>query len=157
RVRRRNLGVGAGILALLGTTAVLMVVSTQRAQALARQQIDFVAGVSHELRTPITAIRSAGQNLADGVVADPAQVRRYGNLILGEGRRLSQRVGQVLEFASLRSGRKPDLHPTRVEDVLDAALDDCQWLLEERRAEVEEDLPAQLPAVLGDAAGLRRA
>lgn len=157
RVRRRNLGVGAGILALLGTTAVLMVVSTQRAQALARQQIDFVAGVSHELRTPITAIRSAGQNLADGVVADPAQVRRYGSLILSEGRRLSQRVEQVLEFASLRSDRKPDLQPTRVEDALDAALDDCEWLLEESRAEVEEDIPAQLPAVLGDPAGLRRA
>ncbi|HEX2224935.1 MAG TPA: HAMP domain-containing sensor histidine kinase [Thermoanaerobaculia bacterium] len=157
RVRRHNLGMGAGILVLLGTTAVLMVVSTQRAQALARQQIDFVAGVSHELRTPITAIRSAGQNLADGVVADPVQVRRYGNLILSEGRRLSQRVEQVLEFASLRSDRKPDLQPTRVEDALDAALDDCRWLLEERGAEVEEDIPANLPAVQGDPGGLRRA
>lgn len=157
RVRRHNLAIGAGILALLGVTGALMVVSTQRAQTLARQQIDFVAGVSHELRTPITAIRSAGQNLADGVVSDPAQVRRYGALIVSEGRRLTQRVEQVLEFASLRSDRKPDLQPTRIEDVLDAALDDCRWLLEERRAEVAKEVPAGLPAVLGDASELRRA
>ena len=55
--------------------------STRRAQELARQQLEFVAAVSHELRTPLAVIRSAAENLADGVVnderADPA-VRRAG-------------------------------------------------------------------------------
>ena len=43
--------------------------STRRAQELARQQMEFVAAVSHELRTPLAVIRSAADNLADGVVA----------------------------------------------------------------------------------------
>src|SRR5262249_48650953 len=132
--------------------------ATQRAQRLARQQLDFVAAVSHELNTPLTAIRSAGENLADGVVAQPEQVRRYGTLIAQEGRRLSAMVVQVLDFAGIQSGRQPYvLEPTEVPPLLAAALDDCRTLLAERKARVECDVTAGLPAVLADAAALRRA
>ena len=145
-IRRRNLAVSLGILALLAATAGMMMVTTQRAQRLARQQIEFVAGVTHELHTPLTAIRSAGQNLADGVVADPAQVRRYGTLIEGEGRRLSDMVGQALEFAGIQSGRRV-YHPQPVDvgEVVDGALQDCRWLLQEKRIEVEREVAPGLP------------
>ena len=69
--------------------------SAQRQQRLARQQMEFVAAVSHELRTPLAVICSAGENLADGVVADGAQVKRYGSLIETEGRRLGDMVERV--------------------------------------------------------------
>jgi signal transduction histidine kinase len=158
RVRRNQMGAGAGMLALLGVTSVLLVVATQRTQALARQQIEFVAGVSHELRTPLTAIRSAGQNLADGVVTDPTQVKRYGVLIASEGRRLSNMVGQVMEFAGFQSNHKNyELQPTAVADVLEGALEESRWLLEERHAQVEKDIAADLPPVMADAPALRRA
>ena len=78
----------------------------QRARRLARQQMEFVAGVTHELNTPLAAIRSAGQNLADGIVTDPAQVRRYGGLIEKEGGRLTALVAQVLDFAGIESGSR---------------------------------------------------
>jgi signal transduction histidine kinase len=157
-IRRRNLGISLGILALLGATAGMMFVTTQRAQRLAQQQIEFVAGVTHELNTPLTAIRSAGQNLADGVVADPGQVRRYGALIESEGRRLSNMVGQALDFAGIQSGRRV-YHPRPVEvaEVVDGALQDCRWLLREKRIEVEREVAPGLPPVLVDSAALRRA
>jgi signal transduction histidine kinase len=157
-IRRHNLGVSLGILALLGVTAGIMMVTTQAAQRLARQQIEFVAGVTHELHTPLTAIRSAGQNLADGVVADPAQVRRYGALIESEGRRLSSMVGQALDFAGIQSGRR--VYPPRPADaseIVAGALQDCRWLLQEKRIEVERDVAADLPPVLADPAALRQA
>jgi hypothetical protein len=78
QARRRNLAVAFGILAILAGSGAMLIVSTRRAQRLARQQIDFVTSVTHELNTPLAAIRSAGQNLADGVVADGEQVRRAG-------------------------------------------------------------------------------
>ena len=106
RVRTRNLAVGFGVLALLGATAVLLATGAQRARRLARQQMEFVAGVTHELNTPLAAIRSAGQNLADGIVTDPAQVRRYGGLIEKEGGRLTALVAQVLDFAGIESGSR---------------------------------------------------
>ena len=71
---------------------------------LAQQQMEFVAAVSHELRTPLAVIRSAAENLADGVVDDDAQVRKYGELVRGEGRRLTEMVEQILEFAGIQSG-----------------------------------------------------
>jgi signal transduction histidine kinase len=157
-VRRRNLAISLGILALLGATAGMMFVTTQRAQRLARQQIEFVAGVTHELNTPLTAIRSAGQNLADGVVADPGQVKRYGALIESEGRRLSDMVGQALDFAGIQSGRRV-YHPRPVDvgEVVDGALQDCRWLLQEKQIRVEREVEPGLPSVLVDAAALRRA
>jgi signal transduction histidine kinase len=158
RIRHHNLAVSAGILALLAFTTGLMIVTTQRAQRLARQQMEFVAAVSHELHTPLTAIRSAGQNLAAGVVADPAQVKRYGGLIESEGRRLSGMVGQVLDFAGIQSGRQAyNLQPTEVAPVVEGALADSRWMLEERQARMETEIAPGLPPVLGDSAALRRA
>jgi signal transduction histidine kinase len=61
--------------------------------------MEFVAAVSHELRTPLAVIRSAGDNLADGVVHDEQQVKKYGDLVRSEGRRLTEMVEQILEFA----------------------------------------------------------
>lgn len=158
RVRWHNLAISLGILALVAVTSGLMVVNSQRAERLARQQIEFVAGVTHELHTPLTAIRSAGQNLADGVVADPQQVKRYGALIEREGRRLSDMVGQALELAGIQSGGRV-YHP-RPEDVaglVDDALEDCRPLLEERKVRVEREVPDDLPPVLADGEALRRA
>lgn len=158
RLRHKNLAVSAGILALLAVAAGLMMITAQRAQKVARQQIELVAGVTHELNTPITAIRSAGQNLAAGVVADPAQVKRYGAMIEGEGQRLSRMVAQMLELAGLQSGQATyTLQPTVVQDVLDGAIADCRWLLEEKQARIEKDIDPALPPVLGDAGALRRA
>lgn len=157
-VRRHNLVVSVAILTLIAATSGLMVVTTQRAQRLARQQIEFVAAVTHELHTPLTAIRSAGQNLADGVVADPQQVKRYGSLILHEGRRLSDTVGQVLELAGIQSGRRAyNPRPEEVAGLVDGALDDCRLLVAEKGARIEREIPSELPPVLADGPALRRA
>ena len=102
--RRRNLAISLGVLGLLGASFILVIAAAQRQQRLARQQMEFVAAVSHELRTPLAVICSAGENLADGVVAESQQVKRYGSLIGTEGRRLGDMVERVLQFAGISSG-----------------------------------------------------
>src|SRR5204863_3808709 len=103
---RRNLLVSTSILGVLGLSVGFLVLSTRRAQDLARRQLEFVATVSHELRTPLAVIRSAADNLADGVVSDEARIRQYGQLVRREGLRLTDLVEQILEFAGLQSGQK---------------------------------------------------
>jgi signal transduction histidine kinase len=104
-LRVRNLAISFGTLLMLGFALVMIAVSTRRAQRLARQQVEFVAAISHELRTPLSVICSAGENLADGVVHDVVRSRQYGALIHREGRRLTEMVEQVLEFAGTQADR----------------------------------------------------
>ncbi|MEM7350723.1 MAG: HAMP domain-containing sensor histidine kinase [Acidobacteriota bacterium] len=158
RARRNNLTVSFGILLLLAASVVLILLSTRRRQALAKQQLEFVAGVTHELLTPLAAMRSAGQNLADGVIADTHQVQRYGRLIEDEGRRLTDMVGQVLEFAGIQAGRKTySLQRARLEDIVDKALQEYRPVLDEKGCEIETRIEPDLPPILADAAALRRA
>lgn len=120
RVRRRNLLMSFGMLTLLAASVGLVLVSARRAERLASQQMDFVATVSHELRTPLAVIRSAGQNLAAGVVQD---TKRYGDLIETEGRRLTDMVEQTLALAGLSGERRPVAqHPVDAGDVARAVL-----------------------------------
>jgi signal transduction histidine kinase len=106
-LRRRNLLLSSGILALMGVAVGLIALTSRRAQRLAEQQVEFVAGVSHELRTPVAAIHLAAQNLSDGVVADPTRMQRYGAIIKIETQRLRDTVERVMQFASLNGRQAP--------------------------------------------------
>jgi two-component system sensor histidine kinase SenX3 len=155
--RRRNLLISTSILCILGVSVGFLVQSTRRAQDLARQQLEFVATVSHELRTPLAVIRSAADNLADGVVNDEARIRQYGQLVRREGLRLTDLVEQILEFAGLQSGQRtmtvrPVELPALLRDVAAAA----ESLAQPAKIAIELDIADDLPAVRGDASALRR-
>jgi signal transduction histidine kinase len=155
--RRRNLAVSMSVLGVLGASMGLLVLSTRRAQRLARQQMEFVAAVSHELRTPLAVIRSAAENLADGVVRDDQQIRKYGDLMRTEGRRLTEMVEQILEFAGIQSGQRGfALRAVRVEPLLQDIIASSTALVDRATLDVQIDLPEDLPPVLGDEAALRR-
>ena len=158
RTRHRNLLISFGILLLLGLSVMMILIAAQRAQRLARQQMEFVAGVSHELRTPLAVICSAGENLADGVTDNRQQVRRYGTLIANEGRRLAGMVEQVLEFAGAGRGRKSyELNPVEVRDVIAEALAACEPLIQEGEFKLEKEIEPDLPLIVADAGALQRA
>jgi signal transduction histidine kinase len=155
-VRRRNLLVSTGILGILGVSVAFLVASTRRAHDLARQQLEFVATVSHELRTPLAVIRSAADNLADGVVSDETRVRQYGQLVRREGLRLSELVEQILEFAGLQSGRAAARGAVTIDAVLRDAVAAAQSAADAAEVRVELAIADGLPAVAGDEAALRR-
>ncbi|MGH9409113.1 MAG: sensor histidine kinase [Vicinamibacterales bacterium] len=155
--RRRNLAISSGILTVLAVSIGLLIVSTRRAQRLARQQIEFVATVSHELRTPLAVIRSAADNLADGVVDDQARVRQYGELVRHEGVRLSDLVEQVLQLAGLQTGRRRfDLRPIAVGPLIAQAVADCRHAAPHPGVTIDVAIGDEVPPVIGDEAALRR-
>jgi signal transduction histidine kinase len=158
QARRRNLWLSFGILAVLAAGVSLVVVNAERSQRLAAQQMDFVATVSHELRTPLTVIRSAAQNLSAGVVHDAEQARRYGDLIESEGRRLTDMVEQVLEYAGLGGNRQlARTHPVDAGAVIAEVVASSASLFEAERFEVRVDVAEGLPPVLADEGAIRRA
>jgi signal transduction histidine kinase len=158
QTRHRNLVISFGTLLLLGASAAMVAISSQRARRLAAQRVEFVAGVSHELRTPVAVVCSAGENLADGLVRDPAEVRVYGATIRDEGRRLAEMIEQVLEFAGIDSRERQRIRePIAVAGLVDEVLKACAGSLADGHIDVELGIPNGLPVVLGDRAALRRA
>lgn len=148
RLRRRNLVISGGIMALLICGMAAVLVSTRRAQRLAEMQMEFVAGVSHDLRTPLAVIRSAGDNLAEGVVAADDQVREYGRLIRSEGRRLSGMVEQTLQFAAVQAGKRQyRIEAIAAHDLVRRAVEEIMPTVEESGFQLELDLLENLPAV----------
>ena len=84
-----------------------------------QEQRALVATVSHELRTPLAGLTAVLENLADGVVpADEAHLQAA----VGQARRLSDLVGDLLELSRVDAGVAP-LRLADV-DVADAARRD---------------------------------
>jgi signal transduction histidine kinase len=157
RSRLRNLTVSLGVLGILAASLALILIASAREQRMARQQLEFVASVSHELRTPLAVIRSAGENLADGVVSGE-QVARYGALIRNEGRRLSNMVERVMDFAGMTSGTLiRSTRPTEVLPLVHAVVAELQADAADRQVDVRVRSAAHLPVVSGDADVLRSA
>jgi signal transduction histidine kinase len=151
KVRYRNLAVSFGVLFLMAGSIAMLLQSTRRAQRLAGLQMDFVAGVSHELRTPLAVICSAADNLADGVVGNPAQVKRYGAVIRGEGRRLAEMVEQIMGFAGIQAGKANyRLEPVAVEDLIAKALAASESAVRDAGCEIKTEIDAGLPQVMAD-------
>jgi signal transduction histidine kinase len=156
--RKRNLGLSFGILLLLTVSIGLLTVSSRRAQRLARLQMEFVAGVSHELRTPVAVIRSAAENLSQGVVGNADRVKRYGQMIEGEARRLGEMVERVLQYAGIESGLGYGARaPLAPGEIVESAVGNVLPLLGPDKITIERQIPDALPPVIGDAAALRSA
>ncbi|MGD9904610.1 MAG: sensor histidine kinase [Vicinamibacterales bacterium] len=155
--RRRNLALSGGVLALLGVAVALIAVSARRSHALARQQMEFVAAVSHELRTPVAVIHSAAGNLADGVVGDPSRVKRYGSTIQTEARRLGETVERVLQLAGLGSGRPLPMSPLSAAELVREAVRRTALDAERAGVDVQVEIGADLPPLVGDGPSLQSA
>lgn len=157
RSRLRNLGVSAGVLGVLGASIGLLLLASARAERAARQQLAFVASVSHELRTPLAVIRSAGENLADGVVSGE-QVAQYGELVRNEGRRLSEMVDRVLGFAGLSAGTLiGPLQPIEPAASVVAAVNAQRPEADERGVTLQLRMPVVVSRISGDASALQSA
>jgi signal transduction histidine kinase len=156
-IRRRNLAISSGILLLLTFAVVMLSATSRRAEKLAQQQMEFVAGVSHELRTPVAVIRSAAENLASGVVSGD-RVKRYGQMLEAEARRLGDMVERVLQYAGIESGfntaARVPLSPT---EIIESAVDSALPLVGPAEVTVHREIAPDLPAVIGDATALRSA
>lgn len=151
QMRQRGLAVSFSALLVLVLSLSMLLVTTIRAQRLARLQMDFVTAVSHELRTPLTIIGSAADNIASGVVDTHEQLREYGSVIGHEVGQLSGLVERILLFASTRDGRqKYVLEPLTPAAIVESVLAGTERLIRAAQFTVERDVQANLPAVMGD-------
>lgn len=149
--QKRDLGIGFGVLFLLAVSTFMVVVTSRRAQRLARMQMQFISSVSHELRTPLAVICSAADNLADGVVRGEQQVSQYRAMITGQARQLTALMEQVLNFAATGAAT-PQYHLRSLEvaEIIATTLERTSGLIQEAEFQIEQKTEAELPPVVGD-------
>jgi len=155
--RRRNLLLSLGVEALLAAAVLFLVIAAGRAQRLADQKVQFVAGVSHELRSPVSAIAMLSRNQADGLVMGAERVKQYGELIHQQSRRLNEMVEQALEYAGIHSAVRRMKAEVDLLRLIEEAVDARREELAREGFEVEMAIDADLPPVEGDAPLLRTA
>jgi len=93
-------------------------------ERLERVRKDFVANVSHELRTPLAAIRGYAETLLEGALEDPANNRKFVEIIKAQAARLNNIASDLLVLSELESGRAEPAEPEQfsVRSVLESAL-----------------------------------
>jgi two-component system, OmpR family, phosphate regulon sensor histidine kinase PhoR len=118
---------------------------------------DFVANVSHELRTPLTAVRGYVEALLDGG-ADPAEMRRFLEIIGRHTMRMERLVRDLLRLARLDAGQETLEHIScPVESLFDGVETDLASVIDTRQQAVEHRIAADARAVTGDPAKLHDA
>ena len=157
---RRNVVRLIGVVCFTLLFATFSVWAIQRSRMLgavqlAQLQMDFVTSISHELRTPLAVIRSAAENIADGVVEGKDQLSKYGSVIRNQSRQITDLVNQILLYASTRDRKSRYLlRPLSVSEIIGSVVDNTAELVRAAHFTVEQHVEPDLPYVMGDLAAL---
>ena len=157
---RRSSSRMVGILSFTFLLSAAAIWAIQRSQMLGRMhlanlQMEFVASVSHELRTPLAVIRSAADNIADGLVKNMDGLFRYGAILQHQSRSMGELVDQILLFASTEDrNKRVSLRPLAVEQIVETVLADTEGLVRDAGFTLDLDIEPGLPPALGDLPGI---
>jgi two-component system phosphate regulon sensor histidine kinase PhoR len=147
----------APVIAEGATGAVVVLHDITDLRRADRVRRDFVANVSHELRTPLTAVRGYVEALLDGA-ADPAETKRFLEIISRHTLRMERLVRDLLRLARLDAGQEPREHVASSTDSLFAGVEgELITSLEGRGQKVVRAIAPGAATVYGDPAKLHDA
>ena len=134
----------------LARTAAELRAANAKLTALSAQKDAFLGQVSHELRTPMTSVRAFSEILLEPDLSEGDR-RRYAGIVLGESRRLTRLLDDLLDLGVLESGRVAlRAEATTIGAVLDRAVDAAGSGPEGRRLVLHRDAAAEAVAVVTD-------
>lgn len=131
-----------------------------------RMKTDFISTVSHELRTPLTSVlgfaklihKKLEENIFPIVQTEDKKVKRAVkqvgenlNIILSEGKRLTDLINDLLDLAKMEAGKIDwKIESLTVHELLDRAIAATSILFEQKGLELIKEIEAGLPEFAGD-------
>jgi len=104
-----------------------------------KQKDDFLDSVAHELRTPITAIRSAGEILADDDDIPLEIKREFLNNIITESDRLNEIINDILYLDKLEHGEIAlNINQNNIVETYHKALKPISHLIHQKNIHLSE-------------------
>ena len=129
---------------------------TEAAREGERLRTALLDSVTHALRTPLTSIKASVTNLLSNASVTNVQRQELLTIINEETDRLNRLVGEAGEMARLDAGEvELHLESRPIEDVIDAALNQCKLTLGARVVRIQ--VPPGLPNVSVDLVRAREA
>ncbi|MCU0540546.1 MAG: ATP-binding protein [Desulfobacterales bacterium] len=122
----------------IGTLIVFNDVTQLR--RLENMRRDFVANVSHEIKTPLTAIKGFVETLNQGLVENPAESKRFLEIVAKHVDRLTSVVEDLLMLSRIEDqGERHDLkrERTRLREILHNAVQVCRPGADEKQIRIE--------------------
>jgi len=152
-VRPRSFAVTAAPVPAGGASgAVLVLHEISELRRLERVRQDFVANVSHEFRTPLTAIQGFAETLLTGALEDPANRRRFVEIIRDHAARLARLTEDLLELSLIEAGQlKLEFQPVSVRQLVDSCMETASVKAAPKHLGLKTVVPKGLPEVRGDA------
>jgi two-component system, OmpR family, phosphate regulon sensor histidine kinase PhoR len=152
-VRPRSFAVTAApVRAGEASGAVLVLHDISELRRLERVRQDFVANVSHEFRTPLTAIQGFAETLLGGALEDPANRRRFVEIIREHAARLARLTEDLLELSRIEAGElKLEFQPVSVQQLVESCAETAGISVAAKQLSLGLKIPEGLPAVRGDA------
>lgn len=114
---------------------------------------EMTAGVSHEIRNPLGIIKSSAQLLKKKKEKLDAK-SGIPDIIIEESARLDNIITDFLNFAKPKI---PDLHPCRIEDILEKNIDSLAPQFEKQNITISKHIADYLPDVMADSTMLHQA
>lgn len=131
--------------------AVIVLNDVTDMQRLENVRRDFVANVSHELKTPVASIKGFVETLLDGAADDPADNRRFLEIVARQADRLAAIIEDLLALSRIEqsegSGSLP-MEPRPLLTILEAAAEDCRPRAIERSIQLDVACPPDLTATV---------
>jgi signal transduction histidine kinase len=118
---------------------------------------DLIMAVGHDLRTPLTSVQVITEALADGLVDDPATVRRYLDTARRDLGTLSRLVDDLFVLAQFDSGGvKLDRRPNSLTDLVSDTLEAFSVRAEQQQVRLHGEALAGIPNLEFDASYVGR-
>lgn len=129
-----------------------IVANNLKQKKLSEIKNDFISNMTHEFKTPISTISLASEMLGDSSIAQtPDKQQRYLKMIRDENKRLSVLVESILQTSILDKGEfKLKLSDVDVHEIINAAINNTQLLIDQRRGVVNTILKAQKHVLKAD-------
>ncbi|MHB1419460.1 MAG: ATP-binding protein [Bacillota bacterium] len=132
-----------------GAVAVLQDITGEK--KLEQLRREFLASVSHELRTPLSFIQGYAEALQDGIASTAEERSEYVSTILEECLRLRLLVNDLMDVTQIEAGQLSlRSEPFALGDLVKRVVKKYQSLAEDKKINMEFNLPEDLPLVNGD-------
>jgi len=120
--------------------AVIVLNDVTDMQRLENVRRDFVANVSHELKTPVASIKGFVETLLDGAADDPADNRRFLEIVARQADRLAAIIEDLLALSRIEQSEGSGTLPMETRPllaILEAAAEDCRPRANERSIQLD--------------------